>query len=1493
MPSVFLVVLLLLGCSDSFTFDGNIIDFAVVNSTLYIAADDKLYQMNSSLSVERLKDTSNTTHHNRLKILVPFEKNNTLFTCGDRSCGYCVVHDLNDISKIIHEEFINVASINPEDSSLGFLVDLEDGQESTYLLAGAFQREEKLRNCNSEGYLLTLRSTKDSQTGGIFSAIGEQGTPFIGTRRKDVVEFVKGFQLDSRIYVFLNLRQNKTLSPVRVRLLWMDAKVNKRNTLSSLGGVTLQCCEDKSRALLVSSTGAHGSSQQLWAGVFTAGNDRVPVNTALAIFSLTQIITNGGSTNKDSDFCLSCTGQNTEQIQPVAVNPTAVVFRYSWMTSVASVTLGSWLVYFVGTGDGQLIKIAVDKALKTTCPIVLYKADDDRKISKMVLDPGDEKHIYVALENQIRKVGVAQCERYESLTSCWNAQDPHCGWCASQNRCMFRDECSGSLWFSIPDGSVQKKMFSFQVDLSPSKEEVTVNVMAHLNEQHTGRPAFSCAFTTEQGNLCVGSGSVSPSHSCSCSFSTEKLPAAGLRVRVQISLGDQQVSEDWTLRNCSALVGEPTAGLCSDCVTAGCLWSHHTCTWMSKPPRLNQTEATCQSYPSGQNISEPKIISVDPNEISFYGKNNVTLKGENLDQVTKIRIRDKMDCNPKESPVWNRSNHSLTFHVPSASKGVVTVCTVVPGGKCHGSAEIAYRSLPSCSSLSPNSTWASGGRIIRILGSNLQFVDGVEHDGNQQTLNMNASSNGIGWYQTPASGDETVKGVRLKVANKTINCPPLTYHADPEFTSFTATPTGDDLRITIKKKADKMNIGPEELTIWAMDHRCENIIVETGKNIGEDSVVCEISNEANAKIQTVKIILGYRTYEVDGAHSFMYLILLILCIIPLIIVGVVWIYRVKQRNLSEQMNERLELLENDIRNEIRQGFVDMQTEKSDLTENVGAIPFLDYKHFASRIFFPEAGAATSSFLKDLGQDSVKVHTDESCQALSRLIQEQFFLTSFIHTLEEQKNFTIKDKCTVASLLTLALHSDLPYLTEVMEDLLRTLMDLSSNAQPKLMLRRTESIVEKLLTNWMSICLYGFLRESVGQPLYLLVSALNQQISKGPVDSVTEKALYTLNEDGLLWQAQDFNTLKLKVSYAVVSMGEGSAPLEVSVLDCDTVEQVKEKILAAFRSKFGFPYSGKLGDINITYEKAGGCVLLQEVDSTSQVLGEVTMLNTLRHYQVPDGAPVKVTLKEAHAPLSSQVSLKDDKNFSIKYFHLIDPDIDHDLRKHPERKKLKLKEVYLTKLLSTKVAVHSFVENLFRTIWGTANSRVPPAVKYFFDFLDTQAENKKITDPDVLHIWKTNSLPLRFWVNILKNPQFVFDMEKTPQLDSCLSVIAQAFMDSFSLAENQLGKHAPTNKLLYAKDIPQYKQEVKAYYKQVRDMLGFTGPEFKVFLQEESKKHENEFNESAALREIYRYMQRYFTEIQEKLEQNGASSDLKEQLQKVKDLFNSHKSCSWD
>jgi hypothetical protein len=71
-----------------------------------------------------------------------------------------------------------------------------------------------------------------------------------------------------------------------------------------------------------------------------------------------------------------------------------------------------------------------------------------------------------------------------------------------------------------------------------------------------------------------------------------------------------------------------------------------------------------------------------------------------------------------------------------------------------------------------------------------------------------------------------------------------------------------------------------------------------------------------------------------------------------------------------------------------------------------------------------------------------------------------------------------------------------------------------------------------------------------------------------------------------------------------------------------------------------------------------------------------------------------------------------------------------------------------------------------------------------------------------------SLPLRFWVNVIKNPQFVFDIHKSSITDACLSVVAQTFMDSCSTSEHRLGKDSPSTKLLYAKDIPNYKSWVE-------------------------------------------------------------------------------------
>ncbi|XP_030210859.1 plexin-C1 isoform X3 [Gadus morhua] len=1447
---------------------GDIRDFIVAARWVYVVTGDYLYQLNLSLGLlhsltqrgeyigSRFSGRFNRTLEGgtstfSVNTLAPLVERNLLFTCGALNCGFCETLNLTDITRILSGEAYALSPVVPKGASVGFVVDVN---EESYILSAAEGFEGiNEKNCSviKRVSKIRLHNTHDSQDGGLFSSLDSSDNPEIFARRAGV-QFVDAFQIKSTIFIFSNL--NHVEKPHKVRLLWFADKLNKTKTLRSLRGAILVCCEGvEVHQRLVSSSVVLGDQPVLWAGIFT---DHDVTNTELAVYDVSP--PTDAPTYRDPDF--GYTGEPSKGDVPITLRPLRVLLKHPYMTSVLAVKLNNWLIVFIGTGDGQLLKLTVDAKLQAQCLSVIWKAPDDRRVfPKMHLDPVGRKHVFVAVRDKLMRVPVSQCVQHSSLQSCWNARDPYCGWCGALTRCSFEDECPSSLWLSVPDDLRQRRMLShsFQED---AEGKITLVVFTHL--KRGGAPAnFSCRFDSSVGVL-GGLGHRYPE--CTC-----LLPPviAGLRVSVTVSLGEVDVTEELNLLNCSGITGAPTPLLCSQCLAAGCGWSNGACTW-TRRGALNMS--ICQGLQTGVD-SLPEIFNITPSEMSFYGKNNAVLTGRNLGHVIGVRLQGHLDCSAKEASVRLNTGASLTFHIPAGDKGRVEVCLLLPDGGCHGNALLTYRSAPVCASISPHSTWASGKRRMNITVSNLKFVDEVIHS--------HTDERSLQFESLAADRDPFSSSVTLRVANHTLACPNAIHH----------------LRLTIEKKSDELQMAPEDLrgkgAQGGEDYDC--VITKIERSNGTDIITCVIKISIDAEITAVKIMYGSQTKVLT---HFDYLkLLLLLLVVPLIVGTGVGVYCWQKRSLTARMNNLIEVLEMDIRNDIRQGFVDMQTEDSDLIENVGAIPFLDYKHFAAKIFFPEGGSLMTACLKDISQDPRKMEKqDDGCGRLAQLLREPLFLTSMVHTLEEQKSFTIQHKCTVASVLTVALHRDLGYLTEVMEQLLRVAMEQPSNGQHKMVLRRTQSIVEKVLTNWMSICLYGFLRESAGQHLYFLVSALTQQIAKGPVDSVTEKALYTLSEDWLLWQAQDFTAVKLQAVFVVGGDGQLSEPLEVEALSCDTVDQVKLKILAVFKAKFGFAYNIPLRDIRLELEQGPGVfVALEEVDRSSEVIGEVTMLNTLRHYKVPAKVTVKVLSTGCHPPLVSQSSVKDDQNFSVKYFHLIDPDVCEDQGMNPERKKLKLKEVHLTKLLSTKVAVHSYMVNLFRGIWGVGPGKAPPAIKHFFDFLDGQAARMKIADPEVLHIWKTNSLPLRFWVNILKNPQFVFDMDKSDHLDGCLSVIAQAFMDSFSLTDTKLGKHAPTNKLLYAKDIPQFKQEVKAYYNCVREQQPITTAEFKDFLLEESRKHDNEFNEPAALRELYKFIHQYFTEIEQKLEHSGAPAELKEQLKQVKNQFDGQKSCSWD
>ncbi len=74
------------------------------------------------------------------------------------------------------------------------------------------------------------------------------------------------------------------------------------------------------------------------------------------------------------------------------------------------------------------------------------------------------------------------------------------------------------------------------------------------------------------------------------------------------------------------------------------------------------------------------------------------------------------------------------------------------------------------------------------------------------------------------------------------------------------------------------------------------------------------------------------------------------------------------------------------------------------------------------------------------------------------------------------------------------------------------------------------------------------------------------------------------------------------------------------------------------------------------------------------------------------------------------------------------------------------EIFLTRLLSTKGTIEKFVVDFFRTIL-TVDENLPPAIKWLFDLLDEGARKHNITDPEVLHAWKSNRYAIT-WLDAL-------------------------------------------------------------------------------------------------------------------------------------------------
>ncbi len=250
-------------------------------------------------------------------------------------------------------------------------------------------------------------------------------------------------------------------------------------------------------------------------------------------------------------------------------------------------------------------------------------------------------------------------------------------------------------------------------------------------------------------------------------------------------------------------------------------------------------------------------------------------------------------------------------------------------------------------------------------------------------------------------------------------------------------------------------------------------------------------------------------------------------------------------------------------------FAELQTDMTDLTSDLEGLgmPFVCQRDYATNMLF--VALETKPMTSD--PENPEEHVERAMKKFSDLLGNKTFLLTIIQILdaESKSKLPVREKAAIASLLTVVMMAEnkLGYLTDILFSMMTQLVqDSLDNNHPRRLFRRTETIVEKLLSNWIALCLYDSVKDYTGYPLFLLYRAIKCHCENGPMDVISGQAKFTLSDEKLLTEDVEFREMTLTV---VVNDADGETK-EVKVLDVDSISQVKEKILdAIYRNK---PYS---------------------------------------------------------------------------------------------------------------------------------------------------------------------------------------------------------------------------------------------------------------------------------------------------------------------------------
>uniref|UniRef100_A0A8C2CIV6 Plexin b2a n=1 Tax=Cyprinus carpio TaxID=7962 RepID=A0A8C2CIV6_CYPCA len=1504
-------------CDDSFTSD-TIINNVVQDpqtGRIYLGAINHIYQLNYDLQKESSAVTGPRQDNpqctppitaqctdakdmdNINKLLLVNSANGTLIVCGSLFRGICSLVNLNSVDKSVYYSDIKgektyVASTEESVTVVGvisYFIDASTNANLSVFLVG------KGYGSSDSSKLISTRLLQEHGEMDIFENMVEastvQASPFV---QRYLHDFRLAFKDDRYIY-FLFSRTPGTSDSRKItfiaRLCEKDphyysyTELQLNCSVKVLAGKIIPSNPNDKVLFAVFSADEDGGHSALCMYPLSSINARL--EEVIESCYIGEILEDKKPKTKEmlkdykcgADFLPSPLASKPEYA--LAVNP--ILTRNDMLTAVAVAVENEHTVAFLGTSGADVLKVS--------------------PIPGSGFSPSSCGLTALVVWISCGCLPVQACEEKYDCQSCVSQRDPYCGWCVLEGRCTRKKDCRKAelenTWLWSPNQTCVTIQSFNPPNISCKKTERT-QVLKHNTYTNTHTLCIACV-TSKWG--CQWN---SQDHTCSDRDDSDGMcPQFEISKPLFIPVGFKTPIEFQgknldkylfcelfcflhfffylvVLYNCSVRRED-----CSLCKNTD---QKYKCVWCDTTKSCIYKDLCSQEL---EDCPPPKITDIVPRYGPMKGKISVTIKGSNLgikqEDIKRITVA-KVPCTHQPERYSVSTRYSMTAILDEC------VEVEVEGGKTGLSNVLFTYRDPVPTAVSPSKGPAAGGTVITITGQDLDTasIDDISITVDKVPCKVLTFGQEITCMTGPYNGQKIPSDkflVNVKYGKDTSKeLSGFEYSPNPKVTDY-----GKGLSKAMTAKEAQAFVGDVSCTVTFLEDDKLFLVApssppkSTSRRQRRDTSSEIVFGKGEWKVGSVRF---ERKYEVP-----LYIIIpAVLIPMVLFIVVSIYCYRRKSQQAEreyEKIKNQLANLEESVRDRCKKEFTDLMIEMEDHTSdmNEARIPFLDYKNYTNRVFFlPSKDGANDVMIT--GKLDIPEHrraiVDQALNQFSNLLNSKTFLINFIRTLEGRQDFNARNKVYFASLLTVALHGKLEYYTDIMRTLLLELMEEYVHSKnPKLMLRRSETVVERMLCNWMSICLYQFLKDSAGEPLYKLFKAITHQVEKGPVDAKMKKAKYTLNDTGLLGDDVEYTVLTLQV----LVHGEGPDVTPVKVLNCDSISQVKEKIIEQVYRNLPYSQRPTVDSVALEWRPGSTGQILSDLDLTSQKEGRWKRINTLAHYNVRDGATLVLSrVLHTQQSFDQNQDNHEERNALLeddKVFHLVRPADELDEVKS-KRGSMKDKgttkaitEIYLTRLLSMKGTLQQFVDDFFRSVLSSG-TMVPPAVKYFFDFLVEQAQKHDNVDDETIHIWKTNSLPLRFWVNILKNPHFIFDVHVTEVVDASLSVIAQTFMDACTKTEHKLTRESPSNKLLYAKEISTYKKMVDDYYKGIRQMVPVSDQDMNTHLAEVSRSHTDTLNTQVALHQLYQYASKYYDGIISSLEDDPAaqSKQLTLRLQQI-------------